>query len=172
MWLAARQQGRSFARPTWPGWIELDGAAWSPPNNTVRGSSRDAQDERELVPTWCHLAKIFQRACLFPGERAKPVAVSSHLGVPALGRPFFPQDEPSVAAVLSYKGSPAQTTTTHIACPAPKPQPHLTRSVHCHCRCVHCRHAQSAIRHCYTLHWLVLRPCANDRFWHLHLNLT
>ena len=131
----------------------MDGAAWSPPNNTVRGSSRDAQDERELVPTWCHLAKIFQRACLFPGERAKPVAVSSHLGVPALGRPFFPQDEPSVSAVPSYKGCPAQTTTTHIACPAskPQPQPHphrLTRSVHCHCHCVHCRHTQSVIVTC------------------------
>ena len=55
---------------------------------------------------------------------------------------------------------------------APSQAHRLTRSVHCHCRCVHCRHAQSAIRHCYTLHWLVLRPCANDRFWHLHLTLT
>jgi hypothetical protein len=46
--LAARQQGRGLACLTWPGWIELNGAAWSPTDDLVRGQL-DAQDERVPV---------------------------------------------------------------------------------------------------------------------------
>lgn len=62
--LAARQQGRGLASLTWLGWIELNGAAWSPTDDLVRGQL----GMRSMSVYRCNISKVFQRAFLLPGE--------------------------------------------------------------------------------------------------------
>lgn len=143
-----------------------------PANNTVRGTSKGCAGPR-MSASWCDISKDFSAG--LPVSRRARQAGRRFL---ALGRtcprttvlstrrafrrcrailqrvPGTNHDDSHRLPSLKAPTAPSQA---HTISPLPLP----LRALQTH-----------AIRHCYTLHWLVLRPCANDRFWHLHLTLT
>lgn len=118
---------------------------------------------RRMSVCWCNISKDFSAS--LPASRSSPPSRSPfprQTSVPALRRPFLPL-EPSVGAVLLYKGEPDT-----IESPPLEPSPHRHAPSHEHPSAA----STARLSSLHALHWFILRPCANDRIRHLHLTPT